>query len=226
MKGCLLAGGRGGCGGRQLAERWSQAGRLEGGDYTTGVAPQTLGPPEVDPVGVGTEQGHLLGLGGGGEGGVGGHMDLEVEGGGGHQLPQGGVEEGGMGGEEEVVLPGEHVQEEHLAQAGGVGEGPLGYGDHVLGGLEHQPPVLVLHHPREVGDVIGGGLEDQVLEGAGGEEAGDHLLEAAAGEEGAWPVGDGGVGSPCKSKDVWGGVDAVLYMLASDYVLEAKEDEL
>ena len=29
-----------------------------------------------------------------------------------------------------------------------------------------------------------------------------------------------------KGEDVWGGVDAVLYMLASDHVLEAKEDEL
>ena len=31
---------------------------------------------------------------------------------------------------------------------------------------------------------------------------------------------------PCKSEDVWGGVDAELYMLASDHVLGAKEDEL
>ena len=31
---------------------------------------------------------------------------------------------------------------------------------------------------------------------------------------------------PCRDEDVWGGVDAVLYMLASDHVLEAKEDEL
>ena len=29
-----------------------------------------------------------------------------------------------------------------------------------------------------------------------------------------------------KGEDVWGWVDAVLYMLASDHVLEAKEDEL
>ena len=29
-----------------------------------------------------------------------------------------------------------------------------------------------------------------------------------------------------KGEDVWGGVDAVLFMLASDHVLEAKEDEL
>ena len=29
-----------------------------------------------------------------------------------------------------------------------------------------------------------------------------------------------------KDEDVWGGVDAVLYMLASDHVLEANEDEL
>ena len=29
-----------------------------------------------------------------------------------------------------------------------------------------------------------------------------------------------------KGEDVWGGVDAVLYMMASDHVLEAKEDEL
>ena len=31
---------------------------------------------------------------------------------------------------------------------------------------------------------------------------------------------------PCKSEDVWGGVDAELYMLASDHVLGTKEDEL
>ena len=29
-----------------------------------------------------------------------------------------------------------------------------------------------------------------------------------------------------KDENVWGWVDAVLYMLASDHVLEAKEDEL
>ena len=29
-----------------------------------------------------------------------------------------------------------------------------------------------------------------------------------------------------KGEDVWGWVDAVLFMLASDHVLEAKEDEL
>ena len=29
-----------------------------------------------------------------------------------------------------------------------------------------------------------------------------------------------------KDEDVWGGVDAVLYMLASDHVQGAKEDEL
>ena len=29
-----------------------------------------------------------------------------------------------------------------------------------------------------------------------------------------------------KGEDVWGGVDAVFYMLASDHVLEAKEDEV
>ena len=29
-----------------------------------------------------------------------------------------------------------------------------------------------------------------------------------------------------KGENVWGWVDAVLYMLASDHVLEAKEDEL
>ena len=30
----------------------------------------------------------------------------------------------------------------------------------------------------------------------------------------------------CMGEDVWGVEDAVFYMLASDHVLEAKEDEL
>ena len=88
-------------------------------------------------------------------------MDLGLEGGGGHQLPQSGVIKGSMGGKEEVVLPWEHVEDEDLPQAGGVGDGPLHGEHHVPGRLEHQALVQVLlGDAPQVGDVAGGGLED------------------------------------------------------------------
>ena len=170
--GCLLAGGRG------------DAGRLEGGDHAAGVAPQPLGSLQVNSVraGVGAKDGHLPGLGAGGEGGVAGHVDLGVEGGGGHQLPEGGVVEGSVGGEEEVVLPWQHVKDDHLPEGWSLGQGPLHGGHHVPGGLEHVALVQVLlGHAPQVGDVAGGGLEDQVPILSSGEEAGDHILKITFG---------------------------------------------